>query len=470
MQQIKGRFILYNTTTIRMELEQFMKQGELNISRLAQMAGINAGTMSSLLHGHRVMAVTQLDRLTAALGLPEGHFYEQYIEEYLNEAVPNWRRIRPFLYRCAALDKLECIRQTVGLLLDNLTYSPLLFEVAEDFFKCDQREAAAVLFESIAMSEKSQHSERLALCQFRLFTIRLGDNQELNNQVAIQFEPYVERLDEVDQLDALKELANTYRSLRRWDKVEEMARKMGEKAKIHYFTFQRDREEIHAQNKLSRPPFFYVAYADLLISSAYEANRNYEQALKYTEAYADLSWVKETDEETIHWMNLFKDWAQANTYVSKLFCGDMSILSEYVEFIAPRKDEIIVSLLNILDAANKFNVNIDEILERFDPEIKHYLQHQEAINVIYSKKLVNEQTARLSSELADYYLRNGQYSGGFSYLVRAFQISSIGNLKSCLVKCVGLFERYKEKDSSEPSTTYKKLFEELYTKNWGYYF
>lgn len=462
MQQIKGWFILHNTTTIRMELEQFMKQGDLNTSRLSQMAGINAGTMSSLLHGHRVMAITQLDRLTAALGLPEGHFYEQYIEEYLNEAVPNWRRIRPFLYRCATLDKLECIRQTVGLLLDNLTYTPLLFEVAEDFFKCGQREAAAVLFESIAMSEKSQHSERLALCQFRLFTIRLGDDQEINNQVAIQFEPYVERLDEVDQLDALKELANTYRSLRRWNKVEEMARKMGEKAKIHYFTFQRDREESQLQRRLSRPPFFYLAYSNLLLASVYEGQCDYEQALKYTEAYADLSWVKETDEDTIHWMNLFKDWAQANIYAYKLLWGDISILSEYVAFITPRKGETIVSLLNIIEAANRFQVNVDDILQRFDLEIQHYFQNHKEIGTIYTKKLINEQIARLSNELADYYLRNGVYVRGFNLLIRSLELSAILNNKSYIIRCVGLFQRYQHKASKEHTNTYDNLIMEVY--------
>ncbi|MFB5761005.1 helix-turn-helix domain-containing protein [Paenibacillus medicaginis] len=462
MQQIKGWFILHNTTTIRMELERFMKQGDLNTSRLAQMAGINAGTMSSLLHGHRVMAVTQLDRITATLGLSEGHFYEQYIEEYLNEAEPNWRRIRPFLYRCAALDKLECIRQTVGLLLDNLTYSPLLFEVAEDFFKCDQREAAAVLFESIAMSEKSQHSERLALCQFRLFSIRLGEDQELNNQAAIQFEPYVERLDEVDQLDALKELANIYRSLRRWNKVEEMARKMGEKAKIHYFTFQRDREELQLQNRLSRPPFFYLAYSNLLLVGACEERGDYKQALYYLDLCADLSWVKEDDGHTLHWKGLFEEWVKANTYVVKLFSGEINVINDYVEYFERNKGEILPGLLNIVDAANRFQINIDSILQHFDLEIKEHLQHQEAVGEIYTKQLITEQSARFSNELAEYYLRNGVFTDGYQCLIRSLEISTIINNKTCIIKCVGLFESYKRNAPTEVITTYESLILEVY--------
>lgn len=45
-----------------------------------------------------------------------------------------------------------------------------------------------------------------------------GD-QDLNLRAAVQFEGFVNRLDEVDQLDALKALANTYSALRYWDKV-----------------------------------------------------------------------------------------------------------------------------------------------------------------------------------------------------------------------------------------------------------
>ncbi|MNW51770.1 hypothetical protein D3C74_292630 [compost metagenome] len=67
--------------------------------------------------------------------------------------------------------------------------------------------------------------ERLALCQYRIFTIQIGDDQSQNIRIATVFEVFVERLDEIDQLDALKEMSNVYRFLRKWDKVKEMARK-----------------------------------------------------------------------------------------------------------------------------------------------------------------------------------------------------------------------------------------------------
>ena len=77
----------------------------------------------------------------------------------------------------------------------------------------------------MAESERFQHSERLALCQYRLFTLGLSDDQDANLQATVYFEPYVDRLDEMYQLDALKELVNLNLSLHRWDKVDAIAQK-----------------------------------------------------------------------------------------------------------------------------------------------------------------------------------------------------------------------------------------------------
>ncbi len=119
------------------------------------------------------------------------------------------RRIEPFLFRCAELDKLGAIRQVVGTIMDNLLYSPKLFEIAEMLLAQGRHDAALLLYEGVAEAEKYQHSERLAICQYRIFTIQMGDDQSRNIKAAILFDPYVERLDE-------------------------LARKMRDKAEIQY--------------------------------------------------------------------------------------------------------------------------------------------------------------------------------------------------------------------------------------------
>ncbi|MGP0576354.1 hypothetical protein ACTP13_04970 [Paenibacillus peoriae] len=102
--------------------------------------------------------------------------------------------------------------------MEKLAYADALFIIAEDFFQKGKFAASIILYESVAVGEKKQHSERLALCQYRIFMAKQGGDQEINYQASIQFEDYVERLDDADELDALKDLVNTYRSLRKWSK------------------------------------------------------------------------------------------------------------------------------------------------------------------------------------------------------------------------------------------------------------
>ncbi|MDP4097623.1 transcriptional regulator [Paenibacillus sp. P96] len=451
-----------DTTTIRTQLDNFMEQQGLNISRFGKIAGLNAGTMSSILNGNRIMAVNQLDRITAVLALPEGYFYEQYVQEYLNEASPNWRRIRPFLYRCAELDKLDCIRQTVDLLMDNLVYSPLLFDTAEDFFHNNKGKAAVILYECVAESEIRQHSERLALCHYRLFLLRIRENNQTRNlRAANQFEPYVDRLDEIDQLDALKELANTYRSLREWDRVEKTVNKMEQLAKVQYFEGQRIERVRRSIKKPGRPLFFYLAYSNLLRAGVSDARGDYRQALQYTYAYADLAWVKESDEDTLHWKNLFKEWAKANTYVNKLFSGELEILPHYVTYMEKKQDEMLLALFNILKAANRFNFNVDNILLKFEEHVSTYLERRHTLGV-YNEKFVNEYSLYLFYELAEYYLANKTDSYGFKYLLECLKTSFIMKNESYITKCMVLFENTRNLASSDTVITYHNLMKEVF--------
>jgi len=440
-----------------------MRQEGLNMSQLGKIAGLNPGTVSSILKGNRVMAVDQLDRMTAVLSLPRGYFYEQYIQECMVEAVPNWRRINPFLYRCAELDKLDCIRQIVQRLTDNLIYSPLLFDVAEDFFTTGKHAAAALLYESIAISERRQHSERLAFCQYRLFTLGIGTDQTDNFRLACQFEPFVDRLDEADQLDALKDLANLYRSLRSWDKVRELAQEMGRRANIQYSMAQHlKRKQSEADNKRSRPMFVYIAYSNLLLASVCDAQGDYEQALQYTYAYADLSWVQEEDPETLHWMNLFQQWARGNTYVNKLMAGDISVLPDYIEYIKAGREGF-TELLNIIEAANRYHFDVDHVLQQFESRIVSYEQEHTAD--MYTQQVIPEQSTRLWYELAVYYLNRDNYPLGFQYLLESLVKSSKTNNKTAIINCVGLFERFKEYALVEIQIQYHNLIEKVWDNN-----
>ncbi|MCP3743156.1 transcriptional regulator [Paenibacillus sp. A3M_27_13] len=458
------------TPTIRAELEQYLKQEGLSMMEFGHIAGMNRGIVSSIVSGNKSMSVNQIDRITEAMGLPEGHFYVLFIENYIIDHPPNMRRIEPFLFRCAELDKLDAIRRVVGAIMDNLLYSPKLFEIAEELLAQGRHAAALLLYEGVAEAEKYQHSERLAVCQYRIFTIQIGDDQSRNHKAAILFEPYVERLDDLEQLDALKDLANVYRSLRKWDKVEEMARQMRGKAEVQYSIKhqQKNRKNREHEKETRNPLFGYIAYADLLCASVCEAQGDYQQALQYTYAYADLDWVKEDDEDTKHWINLFSQWAVGNTYVYKLLSGEISLLNDYVEYIATtsaaNENEKLSKLLNVIIAANQFSIDVDNILKRFETLIATFSQ-QPSSDDMYTRQVIPDYIAWFGYELGFYYLYRGKYIDGFKYLMNAMVKSHIINNETYFINCMGLFVRFQAHAVPETKAEYFNFIERVWENN-----
>ncbi|ODA08105.1 helix-turn-helix transcriptional regulator [Paenibacillus polymyxa] len=458
------------TPTIRAELEQFLQQEGLTLSQFGQIAGMNRGIISSIVTGNKSMSINQLDRITEAMGLPEGHFYDLFIENFIIDHPPNMRRIEPFLFRCAELDKLDAIRRVVGAIMDNLLYSPKLFEIAEGLLAQGRLEAALILYEGVAETERYQHSERLAICQYRIFKIQISDDQNQNVRAASIFEAFVERLDEIDQLDALKDLANVYRSLRKWDKVDEIARKMRAKAEIQYTIKhqQNSREQTESSDKLSRPLFVYIAYADLLCANACEEQGNYEQALHYTYAYSNLDWVRETDEDTQHWIGLFKHWSQANILAYRLLSGDVSVLHEYLNYIDESSDTIqedrVTQLLNIMMAANRYELDLNDILKRFETEIGS-LSQRPLSDDMYTQQVIPEYSALCGYELAYYYLNHGLHYDGFNHLFCSMVKAHILNNETYFINCMGLFVRFKAHAVPETKTEFYNLIEKVWLNN-----
>ncbi|ALP34929.1 DNA-binding protein [Paenibacillus sp. IHB B 3084] len=460
-----------HTPTILAEFEEYLKQNDLTLAQFAEYSGVYQRTLSNWITQHRPVSVQQLDRITLAMGLPEGYFYELYIENYIIDLPPNWRRIEPLLYRCGELDKLDAIRRMVRHIMDNPLYSLRLFDIAEALFAQGRHAAALLLYENVAEVEKYQHSERLAICQYRLFTIQVGDDQNRNLKAATLFEPFIERLDEIVQLDALKDLANVYRSLRQWDRLDAIARKMRDKAEIQYTMKHQQKKRKHEKpdKKLSRPMFVYITYSDLLCASVCEAQGDYEQALQYTYAYTNLDWVIETDEDTQHWVNLFKDWSEGNIYTYKLLSGDISVLRDYVDYIGTSPDmsekEMVAKLMNVLIAANQYQLDVNDILLRFEREkIKCFSQQQPSMDM-YTQQVVPDQYARFGYELAYYYLYRGMHSDGFKYLIYAIESSNTLNNVTCFKNCLGLFAHFRAYAIPETQVEFYNFFEKVWLNN-----
>ncbi|MEK5252917.1 helix-turn-helix transcriptional regulator [Paenibacillus sp. FSL F4-0125] len=446
--------------TIRAELADYLKKHGTTINQFSEVSKVNSGTISNIINGNRPIAMQQLDRITEGMGLEEGIYYDLYVDECFVHSNPNWRRLRPFLYRCAELDKLDCIARVVGIMMDSLSYTLSLFDTAEDFFAQGKYEAAAMLYQSVAESEKYQHSERLALCQYRLFTIALGEDQDANLRAAVQFEGFVNRLDEVDQLDALKDLANTYSALRHWDKVKAIAKEMGNKATIQYHSKYERARKSKLQKEPEIPLFSYIQYSYMLRSVVYRELGNYDRALHYVNLYMDMSWIREDTEEALQHINQCMEWARANIYLLRILKGDVTVLPEYVAYIEQREEEILSGLFKILQAANYYQFNVDDILLRFKQKKSDCRDHR-LENRSYNQQILEDRYTNLMAEIASYYIKRNEYEISIKYIMISLECSVKINSESCIIKCVGMFEQLRHIASIETQKEYQNLISKV---------
>lgn len=440
--------------TIRTYLQKFIDENEISINKFSDVVGINAGTICNILSGNRPIAVQQLDRITAGMDLEEGYYYDLYIQECFDQESPDWRRLGPLLRRCAELNRLADVEFILRYTLDNLNYIPLLFDLAEQFFDEGKKEAAILLYENIAESERTQHSERLALCQYRLFLLRLNDDQENNLLVATYFEPFVERLDEDYQLDAINELLNINISLNRWHKVEQNANNLLIKATKHYEILGSSNQRTTVQ-----PIIFYILYAYLVLGHVSSKLKQYGKALVYVDMYATNKLIESPNSEEQKILEQFESWAVANKYLYQLLAGQLEILPEYVEYISVRENEIFTGLYWILCTANHYNLNIDTILNRFIEYIPLKIQGNTTLKI--SNQVTLTQYTDFLRQLAIYHFRNEKPNNGIIYLLDSFASAIKINNESAIVQCMGLYEQHRHLASSQAQDRYKLLIREV---------
>ncbi|WP_019913527.1 helix-turn-helix domain-containing protein [Paenibacillus sp. HW567] len=450
------------TATIRDSLALYLSQQGMSINQFSGQSGINSGTLSRILSGQQPIAMNHLERITTGMGLPEDHFYSLYVDECFYYSAPTWRRLRPFLVRSAELGRLDCVEQVVQNLLENLTYASMLFEVAEGLFQEGLWQAAALLYKNVSASEKYQNSERLAVCQYRLFKIALGDDQSINSREAILFECYIDRLDEADQLDGIQDLMNVYYSLQQWPKVDELAQKMLRLATLRYNLQHQSNRKQDNRKAPQRPLYHYILNAQLFLSSICMEYGDYKSALERVPLYIDGSWIQEDDKEAQRTLVQFQEWGTANTYLYGVLDGQLEVLAEYVEYIAAQPEEIFTALYNIIKSANQYDWNVDYILERFATYIPYRTYRSEFAE--YNQQIMTDKHARFLAELAGYYLHNKR-NEEFCFVLESLKSSAKINNESIAITCVDLFEQYRYAAGEEEMEKYKLLIRTVRNSN-----
>ncbi|MMZ62302.1 hypothetical protein D1872_245060 [compost metagenome] len=196
----------------------------------------------------------------------------------------------------------------------------------------------------------------------------------------------------------------------------------------------------------------------MLCADVYDGRRDYEKALQYTYEYADLSWVKETDPDTKHWLDLFAQWSQANIYVNKLLGGDISVLTEYVDYLREHPEEILQGILNILFAANRYQLDVDHILQQFSLEIEAYESQSKDF---YLYQVIPDHYDKFLYEFSNYYVRKRDYSNAFNYIIPGLRNSVSINNEGSIIKFMLLFEQARHMATEETCLQYRNIISEV---------
>lgn len=456
--------MLPTDTTISTELLRYLKKENLSISAFANKSRINSGTLSRFIKGQQPLSVSNLDLVTEAMNLEEGYFYSLYAYECMIQSSPNWRRLGPFIMRCAELDKLKCLDQLVGMMMDNLTYSSLLFDTAEALYHKGNREAALIIYKKVAESEKYQHAERLGMCQYRIFTCSLNSDQEHNLDCTIQFENYVKRLPDAVQLDALKDLANTLLSLRKWNKAKYYIQEMGRISRVLYSQKHKQARPSSRLKRPAKPLFGYILYSDLLLGSIAAENDDYDQALYYVSCYEDQSWVKESDEAAEITKEQFREWAKGNRYLYELMKGNTDVLEPYIDYLSSRENEILKALFKIIQAANMYHFEIDQYLDRFEKLILNHLKRGGGVGS-YTEYIIDDRFANFLTDLGKYYIWKDNIQKGSKYILESLEISYKINSTANIVRCCTTIEHIRHKLSYSDLQKYAAIMKEVYYRN-----
>ncbi|WP_328802941.1 DNA-binding protein [Saccharibacillus alkalitolerans] len=405
-----------------------------------------------------------MEAITRAFGRPEGWMFDLYIEECFYDGKPNRRRVEPFLIRCAELGRTDCIREVLSRLLEDLKHISMIFDIAETLFMSGKIQESLIFYECVVENEKYHHSERLAVSHYRIFRAAIGEDNEQNLRAALRFEPFCGKLPEHHRLDGLLQLTNVYYSLERWKTTEHYADELIEFSQSVYEneTLKRNKNKKYEPLMTERPLVKYYGQGYLVKGGMLEAQGHYKEAKRFIERYADLSWFEGLDEEGRNEVDKFKLFAEANLFNLEVLMGNFEYLDKYTIFLEEHPQEILPSLLTIIESANKHNFFIDQVIHKFSAYIGHEENPPEIEQNYYGSTTINRILPNLFYELSIYYVKKENYATAIDYSLQALEKSIKIRNKNVFMKCVPFFEEFRIFATSEHKKKYEAIMKEMY--------
>ncbi|MEK5506581.1 DNA-binding protein [Paenibacillus sp. FSL P4-0113] len=450
-----------NATTIRSEIEKELKLGGYTFNSFGQATGLNRGIFSAMLNGNppKPISVRQMDLITKAFNYPEGWLYDLYVDECFYDGRPHWKRVKPFLIRCVEVGNLRCVEKVLSRLMEDLNHIPTIFALAEELYEEGKLQEAIPFYECVIENEKYQHSERLAISHYRIFSISVSESMERNLEAALRFVPFRNRVPLEYHLDGLLKLLNLYHNLHQWKEAERYADEL--RALTTIVCKSRETNKKSFTLKTERHLVVYYGQGYLMKGIALEKQERYEEAMKYISGYADLSWFEDLGGIGQKEVQKFTLWANANQLSLKILMGDTSSLPMYIQFLKNNPPEILLGLLTIVESANKHGFLIEHILQQFSHELASFNNELSMEASYYKQSFSYDTYADLCYQLAIYMFNNHSHEKGIYYVLKSLKKCLEISSKEKFMICTALFERFRNKATKDQKSEYEGIMEEV---------
>lgn len=116
----------------------------------------------------------------------------------------------------------------------------------------------------------------------------------------------------------------------------------------------------------------------------------------------------------------------------------------------------------MIQAANRFDWNIDDILDRFSEHTPLRTYKTEFGD--YNKRIINESYARFLSDLGMYQLKRNR-NDAMNLILEGLQMSVKINSDRNIITCMTLFEQYRDQADPEAKQKFKSLSSEVQRLN-----
>lgn len=399
------------TKSLRTEVENEKKLHGYTDAQLKQVTGVSI----EQLNYPRSITFDQLDGIAMFFGQARGWLYDVYLE--------------------------ECLADEERLALKR-------YQVGSHLFSQGMIQESIPFFRHIISNKSMVDEEQFAISHYRLFQalITVG-GLEANKEAVFDLEKHYDRLPRGMQLDATLKLTNVFYTFEEWKKVEWYADELRTLANSIYQEFIKNLSITPIQAE--RPLVVYYGQGFLMKGIALTKQEQHEEAKMYFAECSNLGWFKFLNDDGKKEVDKFKAIASVNMLLLELETGNIDVLSALVEYLEEYPHRTLPVMLSAVQAANKRNLNIDELLLRFTESLNNLKTVDHYIN--------SKQLFIYFCEKARYSLRKKEVSSHVDELLNALEIAKRMKYFSGFEMCVSAIKKTIDVLSEDQKERYKQL-------------